>query len=116
MLAWFSLTVSDPTSNEAQANEAFSNFLQKIVDEHHEVLRSAVNQLAVADCLTSLARVATEHGYVRPQFQDDNVLEIFEGRHPMAEVCRSDPFIPNTIQLGNVHGKCKIITGPNMGG
>jgi DNA mismatch repair protein MSH3 len=33
------------------------------------------------------------------------------------EVLRSDPFIPNDICLGGDGGdRCKIITGPNMGG
>lgn len=84
--------------------------------EHYAVLRDAINKLAVADCLLSLAQVALQEGYVRPQFVDEDVLEIIEGRHPMVEVLRSDPYIPNTIKMGDNTPRNKIITGPNMGG
>jgi DNA mismatch repair protein MSH3 len=75
-----------------------------------------VNKLATADCLLSLAHVALQENYVRPSFTDDDTLEIVDGRHPMVESLRSDPFIPNSIQMGGGQPKSKILTGPNMGG
>jgi DNA mismatch repair protein MSH3 len=105
---------------EAEANIAFQSFLQDICTEHYSLLRDVVSKLAVADCLQSLAQVAKNLGYVRPTFTDDEVIDIKQGRHPVIEVLRSDPFIPNDICLGGSdeegRGLCKIITGPNMGG
>lgn len=75
-----------------------------------------MNKLATADCLSSLARVALEEGYVKPEFVDNDSLEIIEGRHPMIEMLRTDPFIPNSITMGFGQPRSKIITGPNMGG
>ena len=98
---------------DREANEAFQSFLEEITDNHYAILRDAVNKLATADCLQSLALVALQEGYVRPQFSDEDVLEIEDGRHPMVEALRDDPFVPNTI---NMHSRHKIITGPNMGG
>lgn len=75
-----------------------------------------MNKLAVADCLLSLARVALQEGYVKPEFVEDDLLELVEGRHPMVEALRSDPFVPNTVTMGGGQPRSKIITGPNMGG
>ena len=59
----------------------------------------------------------TQPEYVRPSFSDSDDWEIVDGRHPMVEIIRSDPFIPNTIQMGGEgHPMSRIITGPNMGG
>ena len=98
----------------AAANRAFRSFLEEISENHYALLRDAVNKLAVADCLSSLAVRALQPGYVRPQFsEDDDVLEIVEGRHPMIEALRDSPFVPNSINMQPRH---KVITGPNMGG
>ncbi|KAF8061576.1 DNA mismatch repair protein MSH3 [Lyophyllum atratum] len=101
---------------QAAANEAFSSFLEEIALNYYGVLRDAVNKLAVADCLLSLALVALQDNYVRPTFTDDDTLEIVDGRHPMVESLRPDPFVPNTILMGGGKPRSKIITGPNMGG
>lgn len=75
-----------------------------------------MNKLAIADCLLSLAHVALRENYVKPEFVDEDVLEIQEGRHPMVEELRSDPYIPNSVRMGDGSPRSKIITGPNMGG
>jgi DNA mismatch repair protein MSH3 len=105
----------------AAGNKAFASFLGEIAQEHYAVLRDAVNKLAVGDCLSSLATVAVSGKFVKPEFVDgddeeDDVLEIVEGRHPMIETLRSDPFVPNSLDLGGGGARCKVITGPNMGG
>ncbi|KAF5391272.1 hypothetical protein D9757_001964 [Collybiopsis confluens] len=104
---------------QIEANSAYSSFLDEISQNHYETLRSAVNKLAEADCLISLAQVGLQPStsYVRPEFTDKDELEIVDGRHPMIELIRSDPFIPNTIRIGTLgESRSKIITGPNMGG
>ncbi|KAH9926110.1 muts domain V-domain-containing protein [Fomitopsis serialis] len=103
-------------SQTAEANRAYLSFLQEITQKYYALFRDAVNKLAVADCLLSLARVALQEGYVKPEFVEDDVLELVEGRHPMVEVLRSDPFVPNTVTMGGGQPRNKIITGPNMGG
>ncbi|KIP07972.1 hypothetical protein PHLGIDRAFT_510551, partial [Phlebiopsis gigantea 11061_1 CR5-6] len=107
---------------EESANRAYRSFLGEISQNHYAVLRDAVNKLAVADCLCSLALVAVQEGYVRPEFVNDRdeaqggrtPLEIVEGRHPMIEKLRDEPFVPNTVCM-HPQGH-KVITGPNMGG
>ncbi|KAJ6496538.1 DNA mismatch repair protein MSH3 [Mycena vitilis] len=101
-------------SLQIEAKKAFLDFLEE-VNAHYALLRNAINKLAIADCLLSLAQVALRDNYVKPQFTDSGVFEIVEGRHPMVEALRSDPFIPNSI-LFSEEGRSKVITGPNMGG
>ncbi|EIW60757.1 mismatch repair protein MSH3 [Trametes versicolor FP-101664 SS1] len=107
-----------------EARKAFLTFLAEITDKYYALLRDAVNKLAVADCLFSLAQVAAQEGYARPEFVDrkegegseNDVLEIVEGRHPMIEALRTDPFVPNSVRMGGSETRHRIITGPNMGG
>ncbi|KAF4615129.1 hypothetical protein D9613_003157 [Agrocybe pediades] len=101
---------------EIRANEAYRSFLRDIAEKYYALLRDAVNKLAVADCLTSLAQVALMENWVRPEFTDDDILEIQDGRHPMIEQYNSNPYIPNSISMGGKDARTKIITGPNMGG
>ncbi|OBZ75370.1 DNA mismatch repair protein MSH3 [Grifola frondosa] len=101
---------------DAAANKAFLCFLQEITQNHYGILRDSVNKLATADCLLSLALVAVQEGYVKPDFTEDDTLEIVAGRHAMIEALRSEPFVPNSIHMGGGKPGSKIITGPNMGG
>lgn len=100
----------------ADANKAYSAFLAQIAQSHYSLLRDAINKLAIADCLLSLAHIALQDGYVRPELIDEDVLDIIDGRHPMVEALRSDPFVPNSLSMGGDSPRSIIITGPNMGG
>jgi len=101
---------------QALAKQSYRLFLQEISQEYYAFLRDAVNKLAVADCLISLALVGMKEGYARPEFTDDDRLEITGGRHPMIEELRTTPYISNSVSMGNGTAKSKIVTGPNMGG
>ncbi|KAI6039950.1 DNA mismatch repair protein MutS [Pisolithus marmoratus] len=74
-----------------------------------------MSKLAIADCLCSLAQVTLQDGYVRPDFTEDDVLDIVDGPHPMVETPRPDPFVPNTICLGGDSPRSAIITGSQHG-
>jgi len=99
---------------QAEATESFVHF-QKTITDDYATLRHFVDQLATADCLVALAHVSMEANYCRPKFIDDNTLDIVEGRHPILEALRSDPYMPNSLAMGREHPRCKVITGPNMG-
>ncbi|KAI0003416.1 DNA mismatch repair protein MSH3 [Russula compacta] len=104
-------------TRDAAANKAFLSFLEDIAHTQYAILRDAVNKLATIDCLLSLALVAMRNDYVKPHFTaEQDILEIIDGRHPMVEALRADPFVPNSVVLGEGEPRSKIITGPNMGG
>ena len=73
--------------------------------------------LKTADALLSLAQVARENDYVKPQINDSGALRIVEGRHPIVERTVTDtPFVPNDVTMDIDENRMLIITGPNMAG
>ncbi len=96
--------------------ELFQNFRDTLVGELASLQRAA-GALSTIDALASLAAMASEEGYVRPQIVEEPILLIEEGRHPVlsAGSGRTD-FTPNDTGLGGDHGTLAVITGPNMAG
>jgi DNA mismatch repair protein MutS len=79
-------------------------------------LLDTARALAELDVLSALAEAAALGGFTRPQVQDNDTLDIREGRHPVVEQSlRSERFVPNdvTFEKGEV---VRVITGPNMSG
>ncbi len=75
------------------------------------------NAVATADTLCSLAAVAVQRGYCRPEITLENGISITDGRHPVVEVMLKDTlFVPNDTRLGTQDNQVSIITGPNMAG
>ena len=73
--------------------------------------------VAAADTLCSLASVAVQRGYCRPEITLGNEISITDGRHPVVEVMLKDSlFVPNDTHLGAADNTVCIITGPNMAG
>ena len=73
--------------------------------------------IAEIDALASLSYVAVKNHYVRPEINDNGVIDIKDGRHPVVElVTGDDSFIPNDTFLDNQGNRISIITGPNMAG
>ena len=80
-------------------------------------VQSSAAAVAAADCLCSLANVAVQRGYCRPEMTMGSELEIRDGRHPVVEVMLKDAlFVPNDTSLGCDERQVAIITGPNMAG
>ncbi|KAK4058784.1 Mismatch repair protein msh3 [Microbotryomycetes sp. JL221] len=100
----------------AAADEAYQGFLKQ-VSESYDAFRAVVAELATADVLFSFAITATSPGYVRPQITNEaGYINIVEGRHPIVEITSSNPFVPNSVELGRNSKKQMILTGLNMGG
>ena len=80
------------------------------------VFQRIAEAIATLDCLVSLATVAKENKYCRPEIAKDGALEIEEGRHPVVEAISKERFVPNDCMLDNGDARTMIITGPNMAG
>ncbi|HCI64430.1 MAG TPA: DNA mismatch repair protein MutS, partial [Clostridiales bacterium] len=73
--------------------------------------------VAGADALCSLAAVAVQRGYCRPEITLGREISITDGRHPVVEAVLKDAlFVPNDTSLGSEDNQVAIITGPNMAG
>ena len=84
-----------------------------------EVIRIQRTAKAVAalDVFASLALVAQRNNYVRPKINENGVIDIKEGRHPVVEqMIEHDMFIANDTYLDNQKKRISVITGPNMAG
>jgi DNA mismatch repair protein MutS len=79
-------------------------------------LVSTARALAEIDVYIGLVEVALLHRYVRPRLDDEGVIAIRNGRHPVVELTLHDePFVPNDVLLSDDE-QIHIITGPNMSG
>ena len=73
--------------------------------------------IAMVDALCSLATVAAQRGYCRPEITLENEISIVDGRHPVVEQMLKDTlFVPNDTNIGAKNNQVSIITGPNMAG
>ncbi len=80
-------------------------------------VQQTAEYIAVTDALASLSYVAVRNNYVRPAINEDGVIDIKGGRHPVVEkMIPGGSFVPNDTFLDNVDNRISIITGPNMAG
>ncbi|XP_018420707.1 PREDICTED: DNA mismatch repair protein Msh3 [Nanorana parkeri] len=99
-------------------NTEWLHFLDKFGEHYHSVSK-AVNHLATADCIFSLAEVAKQGGYCRPAVHDQGCeIVIKNGRHPVIDLLleEQNQYVPNSTSLSASTERVMIITGPNMGG
>jgi DNA mismatch repair protein MutS len=94
--------------------ELFMDLQGGIASENRRILATA-QALAHIDALQSLGEIAQRYDYTAPQINDEGLLEIDCGRHPVIERLVPD-FVPNDLYLNNTDSKIAIITGPNMAG
>ena len=96
--------------------QIFSQLREHLAAQAARVQLSAA-AVAVADVLCSLATVAIQRNYCRPEISLGNEISITDGRHPVVEVMLKDTlFVPNDTRLGSAEDQVSIITGPNMAG
>ena len=99
----------------AACDTAYSNLLLDISTKY-QTFRDCVQALATLDCLLSLATIAEQPGYVKPEYTDEIQIIVEQGRHPMVEQLLLDTYVPNDIDLASDATKALLVTGPNMGG
>jgi len=85
------------------------------VDAAREALLATAEAVAQIDVLASLAQVAGERRYVRPQMVAHSELSVESARHPIVEAYGGVDFVPNDARL-DAQQRFLLITGPNMGG
>ena len=87
------------------------------VAENLERIQRTAKSIAALDVITSLANVASDNRYVRPDVTQSTAIHIKDARHPVVEVLLKDaPFVPNDVHLDSKNDRVAIITGPNMAG
>lgn len=96
--------------------EIFSSVRDQVVAKAVLILKMA-EFIAHIDTLQSLAQVASENGYTKPEINIENFIDIEDGRHPVVEkLITGERYVPNSIRLDSVDHQQLLITGPNMAG
>lgn len=83
--------------------------------QHLEELQEIAAAVTHLDIFSSLAELAQERGYCRPEINEDGHLKILQGRHPTIEQVMEGTYIPNDT-LFDDERRIYLITGPNMAG
>ncbi len=111
---------------QARELELFNTLVAAVVAEA-PALTGTAEALAELDVLAGWALLARDWGYVRPELDEGEALEITEGRHPVVEQVLRSPaapaargsaggFVPNDTALACDEAQLMLITGPNMAG
>lgn len=91
--------------------------LRSYVLNYVNALQESAAALSELDVLCSFAEVARECGYVCPEVDQSDRIEIKNGRHPVVEKFLDGTyFVPNDCLLDNQNNRLLLITGPNMAG
>ncbi|MEE8556628.1 MAG: DNA mismatch repair protein MutS [Myxococcota bacterium] len=78
--------------------------------------RCVAIEVAGLDVSQSLATLAREQDYVRPEVDRSLRIEIEGGRHPVVERFTPEGFVPNDVTLDAEDAQLIVLTGPNMAG
>jgi len=96
--------------------ELFCGIRDKIASEINRI-KDTSDRIALLDVFASLAEVAYQNNYVKPEIGEDDIIHIKDGRHPVLErISLEERFIPNDTYLDLEKNCVIIITGPNMAG
>ena len=100
---------------EALEYELFKQLTSEI-KEHIDSLYKLANRIANLDIVSNFAHIATKNSYVKPEMDEEDILEIKGGRHPIVEtLIPSGTYVKNDIILDDKNNLI-ILTGPNMSG
>lgn len=89
--------------------------IKEEVKKYISSLQRVSNYIAYYDVMQSFATIAEESNFVKPTINEDGIVEIIGGRHPVVESVIDTEYIDNDVILDS-ETNILIITGPNMSG
>lgn len=96
--------------------EVFVSIRDSIETEIDRMKQSA-KLISELDCLSSLAAIAVENNYVKPEINAEGIIDIKDGRHPVVEkMLQENSFVENDTYMNTDEEQMLLITGPNMAG
>ena len=94
----------------------FDELRAEVVARTGEV-QDVADAIGRLDVLCALADRALALGYVRPEIDEGDAIDIRGGRHPIVELLPgAERFVPNDARLDCARRQILVITGPNMAG
>lgn len=96
--------------------KAFTD-IRDAIEKQIQRIQKTSNIVATLDVITSFATVAEDMNYVKPVVDNEGIIDIKDGRHPVIEkMSQAGEFVPNDTYLDKSNNRLAIITGPNMAG
>ena len=96
--------------------DEFTKIRDKIAS-NIERLQTTASAVANIDVLSNFATIAEDNNYVYPEVNEEDIIDIKGGRHPVIEKMVDDGiFVENDTYLDCNENRVAIITGPNMAG
>lgn len=91
--------------------------IRDIIEKDVPKIQKTAHAIAQLDTLYSLAETAYINRYVKPNINNDKLINISQGRHPVVEkMLGSNIFVENDTYIDPNEYEISIITGPNMAG
>ena len=91
--------------------------IRDLIEKEIPRLKQSARIIGNLDALSTLSLVALENGYIKPSINEDGIIDIKDGRHPVVEkVISNGEFVSNDSILNNNDNRLLLITGPNMAG
>ncbi len=88
----------------------------EVITKDVSSIKESMECISVMDFIISLAITAEKENYVCPSVNNDGIINIKDGRHPVVSNYVEEPFIPNDTYLDLDSHQVMLITGPNMAG
>jgi len=96
--------------------ETFCRLREEVAARAGELFENA-RMIGRLDAVCGLAELAAVKRLTRPVVDDSDVIDIKGGWHPVvAELVKSERFVPNDVLIDGEENQILIITGPNMAG
>jgi DNA mismatch repair protein MutS len=96
--------------------DIFHRLTNRVAQQATKLL-TAAQVIGQLDVLSTLAEVAVQRQFVRPQLDTGTQIEIEGGRHPTLEAMMDHgAYVPNDASLDAESAQIIILTGPNMAG
>ena len=90
--------------------------IRKKVSEYTASIQEFATFISYIDVLVSFAETSLDEHFIRPNFNEDRIVDIKGARHPVIEkVIGKSKYVANDIYMDK-NTDIMIITGPNMGG
>jgi len=91
--------------------------IRDLIEKEIPRLKQSARVIGNLDALSTLALIALENDYIKPSINEEGLIEITEGRHPVVEkVISNGEFVSNDTLLNTESNRLLLITGPNMAG
>ena len=106
-------------AKEKIVNIEYNEFvkIRNKIESNSNRLQITSSVVSKIDVLLSFAIVADDMNYCKPEVNNNDIIDIKDGRHPVIEkILKANEFIENDAYLDSNEHRLNIITGPNMAG